>query len=386
MKIGIAGPVLIDSFKDFLHLPKSYPKGLGGSNVINLIIGLLKLNKTVSVYTLDVSVKELVILEGEHLKIYIGEYRERGRDKMLDLFRKEWKQIEQFIKLDKPDIVNAHWGYEFAIGTIKSGYPHLITLHDVPIEILKLKKDLYRLIRLIMNYWVMKNGKHFSANSPYTAEKLKGFKKFLPIIPNSISSEYLSSHPKNYPNNKIRIVSLLSGWGEIKNPQPALKAFSLIRKKFGDKVEYHLFGTGYEKDGDGFSWAKENHLLDGVFFNGLKTYHEMMRLLSDYDILLHPSKEESFGMTLIEAMAKGLPVIAGKNSGAVPWLLNYGECGILVDVTSSSEIMNAIQNLINDKMLYEKLSVDGFRYINANFLDINVASKLLEIMKDIIQL
>ena len=384
MKIGIAGPILTDSLKNFLDLPQTYPKGLGGTNLNNLIYGLLNLGYTVSVYTLDVNVKNQLIIEGERLKIYYGEYRKRGRSRMVDLFRKEYRQIEQFIKFDKPDIVNAHWGYEYAIGAIKSGFPHLITLHDVPIEILKLKKDLYRFIRFLMNYWVMKNGKQFSANSPYTAEKLKYFKYKLPIISNSILSEEIVEKSKVFPKSNVNIVSLLSGWGEIKNPKPALRAFSSLRTKYGDKLEYHLFGSGYERNGTGYLWAKENNLANGVHFHGLIAYANMMQLLSNYDVLLHPSKEESFGMTLIEAMAKGLPVIAGKNSGAVPWVLNYGKNGILIDITSAEEIAAAIEFLINDKMLYEKLSIDGIKYVKKNFSNTKIAEDYLRIYKNVL--
>ena len=384
MKIGIAGPILTDSLKRYLNLPAIYPKGLGGISVNNLIIGLLQLGCKVSVYTLDINVTRQVELNGEKLKIYFGEYRRNGRSRMLDCFRKEYKQIEKFIRIDMPDIVNAHWGYEFAIGAIKSGYPHLITLRDVPLEILKLTKDLYSLERLIINYWVMRNGMHFSANSAYTAEKLKRFKKQLPVISNSILIKYISENPKELSQSKVRIVSILNGWGEIKNPQPALKAFSTIRKEFGTKVEYHLFGPGYEQNGFGHSWTRDNDLLDGVFFHGQLPYEQLMNQLRNYDLLLHPSLEKSFGMTLIEAMAQGLPVIAGKYSGAVPWVLNYGKNGILVDVASTKEIADALRMLTHDEDLYRQLSSDGIQYVWNNFSEDIIAREHLELYRRVL--
>lgn len=383
MHIGIAGPILTDSLKNYLEPPKNYPKGLGGSNVNNLIIGLLKLGHKVTIYTLDVDINGPIVLSGNQLKIYFGEYRKKARYRMLDFFRKEAQQIKEFIQVDKPEIVNAHWGYEYAIGAIKSGYPYVITLHDVPIKILKLHKDLYRFIRFLVNLWVMKNGKYFCANSPYTADKLKIFKKNMPVIPNSILSEWIVEKPKGFPEGKIKIVSLLSGWGEIKNPQQALKAFSILRKKYKEKIEYHLYGSGYEENGLGYRWANENSLLDGVYFHGLKPYNELMELLPNYDILLHPAKEESFGMTLIEAMAKGLPVVAGINSGAVLWVLNYGENGVLVNVGSTNDIVNGIERVIKDKMLYEKLSKKGLEYVKQNFTEVNVANMCLNIYKNL---
>lgn len=126
----------------------------------------------------------------------------------------------------------------------------MITLYDLPWEILKLKKDIYRLIRLLMNYWVMQKGKYFICNSPYTAKKLSRFySKDYSIIPNSILLDWIINQPKKFPSENIKIVSLLSGWSKLKNPETALKAFSVIRKNYGNKVEYHLFGQDYEENG-----------------------------------------------------------------------------------------------------------------------------------------
>lgn len=60
------------------------------------------------------------------------------------------------------------------------------------------------------------------------------------------------------------------------------------------------------------------------------------------DIFVAPTLEESFGMTVLESMARGLPIVAGRSSGAVPWLLDFGTAGELVDVRRSDEIASAI--------------------------------------------
>ena len=54
-----------------------------------------------------------------------------------------------------------------------------------------------------------------------------------------------------------------------------------------------------------------------------------------------PSKKEGFGIVFIEAMACGLPVIAGNRDGSVDALKN-GELGTLVDPDSTQEISNGL--------------------------------------------
>lgn len=125
-------------------------------------------------------------------------------------------------------------------------------------------------------------------------------------------------------------------------------------------------------------------MLDGVFFHGQLPYEQLMNQLRNYDLLLHPSLEESFGMTLIEAMAQGLPVIAGKYSGAVPWVLNYGKNGILVDVASTKEIADALRMLTHDEDLYRQLSSDGIQYVWNNFSEDIIAREHLELYRRVL--
>jgi YD repeat-containing protein len=60
--------------------------------------------------------------------------------------------------------------------------------------------------------------------------------------------------------------------------------------------------------------------------------------LDTTDILVHPSREESFGMTIAEAQLAGVVVIGGAHSGAVPWTLDYNRAGRLVDVRSTKDL------------------------------------------------
>jgi glycosyltransferase involved in cell wall biosynthesis len=64
------------------------------------------------------------------------------------------------------------------------------------------------------------------------------------------------------------------------------------------------------------------------------------------DAFVHPSLEESFGMVIVEAMAAGVPVVAGRRSGAPAWLLEGGSAGLLVDVTSDEAIAGAMLRLV----------------------------------------
>ena len=65
-------------------------------------------------------------------------------------------------------------------------------------------------------------------------------------------------------------------------------------------------------------------------------------------------------MTIAEAMALGLPVVAGRDSGAVPWVLGTDDGGgALVDIRSPEKIAEALLAILADPALYERYSGQG---------------------------
>ncbi|WP_162418347.1 glycosyltransferase family 4 protein [Cyclobacterium roseum] len=384
MNIGIASPINISELKIHLKNLKRTEENLGlGGTAINIIIdGLIKNGHKVTVFTLDPTVKEKHILEGPKLKVIIGHFRSSNKIKTFDFCRKEIKQIKLFINEEKEnlDIVNAHWSYEFAIGTILSKVPHLITFRDDSFRILKLTKHPYRLSRLLMDLWVRKKGKHFSYNSPYLKS---GINLAGDIIPNPIN-DYEIEQKRVYPTKKeIQICYVANGWTYFKNPETALLAFNIANTKIKN-IKLTMIGEGLGESSKNYKQICKKGLNMNVIFRGKLPHRKFLKELHNFDIMLHTAREESFGNNIIEAMAKGIPVIAGKNSGAVPWVLNYGAAGCLIDIEKPEIVANAIAKLVNDKYYYEKLSIEGLSNVVKRFSQKEICRNYIELYKNIV--
>jgi glycosyltransferase involved in cell wall biosynthesis len=99
---------------------------------------------------------------------------------------------------------------------------------------------------------------------------------------------------------------------------------------------------------------------EGIDFVGRVNHETLLRRLAgEIDVLVHPSLEESFGNTLVEAMALGIAAIAGRDSGAVPWVLDDGQAGLLVDVRSPQAIAEAMVLLLEDTDYRQSISKAG---------------------------
>ena len=69
-------------------------------------------------------------------------------------------------------------------------------------------------------------------------------------------------------------------------------------------------------------------------------------------------------MTLLEALIEGTPVVGGLNSGAVPWVLDFGEAGELVNVLDPASIADGIGRSLR---LDESSRRARREYVQANF-------------------
>ncbi|GBL45103.1 glycosyltransferase [Sulfuriferula multivorans] len=396
MRIGIAGPLSTPDIEHLLdgdtsHLPREMK---GASLLVTLIEALIGNGHEVSAFTTDPALvprrQNRVIARGHRFTVhYVPRRRhslrpDRGaRGRMLDFFALERHALTDAILQESPDIVHAHWTYEFAAAALDTGLPCLLTCHDSPWAILNMQRDLYRVGRLLMAKSVLRRARHATVVSPYLVEALRGMTRApLSVVPNPLPDKvFEAGRPRSAPDfqaSQPRIAMLLNGWTSIKNPEPGMLAMKRIRAIYPG-ARMHLYGPGYGPGERAWSWAVEHHMEEAFIFHGWVPHAQTMHELAEMDILLHPALEESFGMTIAEAMALGLPVVAGQDSGAVAWVLGTDDGGgALVDVRSPEKIAAALLTILADPALYARYSTQGRVRASMHFSSSAVTQVYLE--------
>lgn len=89
--------------------------------------------------------------------------------------------------------------------------------------------------------------------------------------------------------------------------------------------------------------------------HGPLDHEQLIKKLHDADLFVHPCEYESFGISILEAMASGLPGIVGNCGGQTDFFEN-GRHGYLIAPGDSVELASRIQSLLLDSHVYEKHS------------------------------
>lgn len=369
LHVGLAGPIAGRDVAPLLGLaPQDLPRGYEGAPfLVRLARGLLESGHRVTLFTTSADLPmagpartvDSALQPG--LRVVFCPSRARAwrpaggqPGRALDLYRLERRSLQAALRAHQPDVVHAHWTGEFAWAALDSGRPTLVTAHDSPLRIARLNTwakptiSLLRWLRAAMAWRVLARARHVTAVSPYLQQELAGLSRTpVSVVPHGVDGQLLRLGRDRALSPAPRLAMVSHGWDRRKNAMPALRAFAqLAARRPG--LELHLFGHDFEPQGPAQAWcAREPSLapvLQALHFHGPMPHAELMAALNTLDLLLHPSLEESFGMVLVEAMALGLPVVAGAASGAVPWVVDDARC--LCDVRSAPALAETLDAVL----------------------------------------
>lgn len=334
LHLGMAGPVSLDLIAHPDGFPRDLPEGYPAPIVAHFVNGLLRRGHHVTVFTTSKGIQEPRVIEQGQLIVCIApRYRPRSA---VSFFRRERRWLRALMREYPCDLIYAMWSYEFALAALDSGMPTIVHYHDHAWTILRNNADAYRFLRWLLNARVTRRAQHCVANSEYlkAAFGLQGRDMY--VIPNFLPVD-ASLEDVPFAERADRIVTVSNGFAGHKNVQRALEAFQRARRQ-GLCAEFRLIGHQMGPGEEAEQYAHAHGLADGLKFVGPVSYEKALAEIANAKLLLHPALEESFGMTILEAMRAGTPVVAGRKSGNVPYLLDFGRCGYLCDVTDARDI------------------------------------------------
>lgn len=157
------------------------------------------------------------------------------------------------------------------------------------------------------------------------------------------------------PDGPLRF-GMLTRIKEYKNPLLLAHAFDALGAHRRSEWTLDIFGEG--PDRARLEAQTPGHLRENVRWRGPSPGPD--HAFSEIDVLCLPSGFEAFPMAIVEALARGVPVMASA-SGTVPDMLDFGRAGVVVEPVTREAWTAALEGVLADRAGIEALGEAGRR-------------------------
>jgi len=320
---------------------------------------------------------EIISGKGNFVKYHeipIKQFSFTSRDKILDLGNrfKKWGERISFFKNSYPYLKTQKYDYFLIHKPMDFFTTYFMKKLNPNLKVIFISggEDFYgfdKFFSKYVNYMfaVSKNNKKIIENR---------YKRKVKILYNGVNIKLFridktsrdKLRKKFHLENKKVLISIgrIVGW----------KGFQLVIKALKDLKDFYYVVIG---EGEYLqtlkNLAKELNVENRVLFLGNIDNKVLYKYLNIGDIFVQPSiGHEAFGITIIEAMACGLPVIASKNGGIVD-IIKDGENGYLFEINNIDELKQKILTINNN--------LNPRKYIEKNFTWQKTVDELLKAIR-----
>ena len=267
-------------------------------------------------------------------------------------------KLVDVVKFEKLDLLHVHYAIPHASAAYMAQQilsdqnikiPFITTLHGTDITLVGKDPSFEPVINFSINKSNMVTA--VSESLKKDTNELFEVKNNIKVIPNFIciddyKLENNDFYKKRFAPNNEKIICHISNFRKVKRIKDVLLSFEIISKEID--VKLILVGDGPERSALE-KISRESKYRNNIYFLGsLKSTKEVLNIS---DLFFLPSSTESFGLSALEAMACGVPVISTK-TGGIPEVVIDGESGYLSDVGDVKEMSsNAVEILSNENKL-----------------------------------
>lgn len=248
----------------------------------------------------------------------------------------------------------------------------ITTLHGTDITLVGLEPSFVHLVK-----FSIEESDGVTAVSRYLKEKTitnYHIEKDIEVIPNFINTEIFkpdaphtgcfNSFCKSVCPNGERVLMHTSNFRAVKRVQDVIRIFEKVHSQIPSRLV--LIGDGPDRS-ECERLCRELKLCDKIVFLGKQD--ALVELLNCADLFLIPSQSESFGLSALEAMACGVPVISS-SVGGLPELVVHNQNGFIAEIGDIDRIAKYAVDLLTNEKKYNLFS-DNARSRAANYFGIN---------------
>lgn len=274
-------------------------------------------------------------------------------------------KLVNMVKLYKIDVLHVHYAIPHAYAAymaqkmlLEEGIylPFVTTLHGTDITLV----GSHPFYKPAVTFSINKSNAVTTVSNSLKEDTLRLFtiKKNINVVTNFIDvnkfkKEFTDCQRGMMAKKEERIVTHISNFRKVKRIVDVIKVFNSIHKQIPAKLM--MVGEGPEKE-KAENLCQSLGILEKVVFLG--NSNEIDRILCFSDLFLLPSETESFGLSALEAMASGVPVVSS-NTGGIPEVNKHGFSGYLANVGDIESMSRYALDILKDTQTLNSFKINA---------------------------
>jgi L-malate glycosyltransferase len=271
--------------------------------------------------------------------------------------------LKRIIKHFKPDVLHAHYATSYGLVGALSGF-HPFVISSWGTDVMKFpNKNFVAKSILKFNF---KKADLLCATSNTIKECIEEIlKKEVTILPFGVDIHKFSEKEVESLFEKDNFVlGSIKALEELYNIDVLIRSFATLYQRHPN-LRLLIAGEGSEEKALK-ELADKLKVSHAIKFTGRIPFSEISNYYNMIDVLVNISEYESFGVSVVEAMACSKPVVV-TNVGGLKDLVNNDTLGLKVEIRNEEQTVAAIESLILDKAKYSEIAVNSRDHVMKNY-------------------
>jgi len=270
-------------------------------------------------------------------------------------------KLARFVRKNRIEIVHAHIARDYPLAALAAarGKARLVLTRHVLFPLNRIHRLTLRRVKGVI------------AVSNAVAESIRARHLFrddqIVVIYNGINVDRFARASSNARSSQNLRVGMVGHLAPIKGQEDFIRAAAIICANRRD-VEFVIAGE------DKSSTGRHRSALEGLIGDlGLTQCVRLLgwtddiaELLSTFDVFVSPSRSEPFGLSMVEAMAAGVPIAATQSEGARE-IIDAGVTGLLFPIADFPAMAEAICVLLENRSVRESLATSALQVVRERF-------------------
>ena len=301
-----------------------------------------------------------------------------------------WKNIRKYEKEFLPDIIYEDFNKLPLFMPVLTKKPKLIQMHHLWLTSI-FRESLFAAAIVVwlgeqtLRFFYRKERFAIVSDSAKKELKYYGIKdEQIKVIHNGINYDFYVPNPERDIEKNGKYLLYIGRLQKYKGVLDICEAFAKIAPKYPD-LKLKIAGSGsFRKKLE--VWIKKRNLQDKILLLGFISEEEKLRLLQHAFLIVQPSFKEGWGLTVIEANACGVPVVANNAPGLCDSVSN-GKTGLLYKFGDVDDAAKKIEEFLQNPQLYAEISAncrawaEKFKWKTASDETLELLSRVINLKK-----